>query len=130
MKDLYDFSNGLRGAVRKKGAMKVWMGFSRAKTQVIEWADSEKTRPVAFFAICPKCGCKQWAKVDDLYVAYDGTKHNLRCKKCLIGKTKPGDKLRRKLETFKTFNPRNTGWQSIVNNNAKQPKSNKPPHTK
>lgn len=109
--------------------MDIWIGFNRVKTKVIEWADTEMSRPIAFIVICPKCSCKQWAKVDHLYVGYDGTKHNLRCKKCLIGKTKPGDRLRRKLETFKTLNPKNTGWRSIINNNAKRPESSKLPRT-
>ena len=105
--------------------MDIWIGFNRVKAKVIEWANIRRTKPIAFFATCPSCRCRQWAKVDYLYRAADGTKRNLRCKKCDIGKPKPGDWQRRGVDPYKSFSPKGTGWRSI-NSNATPSETDKP----
>lgn len=109
--------------------MYIWIGFKRVKTKVIEWTDVLRRRSVAFIVRCPECRCKQWAKTDHLYRGFDGTKHNFRCRKCGVGKTKPGDRLRRELKAFKSFNPRNTGWSSIIDKTATPSTADKPSNT-
>lgn len=94
----------------------VWMGHAQAKIKPIQWADRERTKAIGFLVRCPYCMRQQWAKTDYLFVAYDGTTNNLRCKFCHICKVRPGSKLRREVApTIESlFRPSAPGWRSLA----------------
>lgn len=106
---------------------KVWMGHSEAKIAPIQWADVDHKQVVGFLVRCPHCMHQQWARVDELYIAFDGTTTNLKCKKCGTCKVRPGDRRRREVSINSLFSPAPTGWRSISNNYAIPEEPDTPP---
>tara|TARA_R100001244_G_scaffold25113_2_gene25345 strand:+ start:15533 stop:15955 length:423 start_codon:yes stop_codon:yes gene_type:complete len=112
--------------------MLLWIGFTQVESKVIEWTDVERKRPSAFIVSCPKCEAINWSKIDDLYMAYDRTHNNFKCKGCGSGKLKPGEKHPKRPKrpakpepSLDAFKPRSPGWRSLSDNNANKKRKNK-----
>ena len=99
--------------------MKIWIGFKKINIRPIEWADKDHKEIIGFLCQCPYCSYNQWNCAANFYIAFDGTKRNLRCKSCGVGKSKPGDRIKRKFVSHDVFSPRTPGWRSIIKKCAK-----------
>lgn len=86
----------------------------KAPCRIIEWADRAHRHPIAFMLKCPWCRKKQWLRKKELYIGFDGSKNNYRCKSCKVGlapKRKWGDP--GYLAPAYGFAPKASGWRSI-----------------
>jgi hypothetical protein len=94
-----------------RNLMVIRVNHKRTVAKAIEWTDSSKKTPIGFILKCPHCRRKQWANKKELYVGFDGTKNNYRCKRCGVGLAK------RHHNEYPTpshgFSPKCPGWRSI-----------------
>ena len=82
--------------------------------KIIEWADQAKKVPIAFILKCPHCRKEQWAHKKHLYIGYNNSKNNYRCKYCGVGLAK------KRLNSDEGYSgpsngfyPKCPGWRSI-----------------
>jgi len=102
----------LRKVSRKPhNAKKINIGFYRVTAWSIEWADRERNNPIGLVVGCPYCHKTQWFKIDQLYIALDGTEDNLKCNYCGAGRRKKRTTI--DIQISDVFVPKSTGWESI-----------------
>ena len=96
--------------------VKIFIGHIEVKARLIQWADINRSKPVAFLVRCPYCQIERWGRMADLYVGFDHTSNNLKCKQCGACKVRYRDNQRRVVQIDNIFSPAPTGWRSIANN--------------
>jgi hypothetical protein len=94
--------------------MVIRVNHKKTIAKAVEWADKKRKKPIGFMLKCPYCHKSQWVHKKQLYIGYNGTKNNHRCKHCRIGLArirKFGDPTY--LAPQDGFFPRSPGWRSI-----------------
>lgn len=90
------------------------IGEKFASAKAIEWKTQLKLIPYGFQVTCPHCRKEQWFRKEQLYIGWDNSKNNYRCKHCKVGKSPKRLWSDKGYQTnHPQFKPKTPGWRSI-----------------